>query len=62
MAFDKEETFEKHQEKFCVNSNYANIDSLNEHFGTISKGKDISIHGRPEVAQRGKRFNLDKST
>jgi hypothetical protein len=59
MYFDSEETLNRHKSKFCTNSKYASLDSLEMQFQKMQEGKDISLYGRPKIAEKGLTFNLD---
>ena len=59
MGFNSREALQNHQNKFCINSKYANLDSLTNHFEELTKGRDISMYGRPHVAKEGKVYNFN---
>lgn len=59
MYFDNEEALARHKTKFCTNSKYASLDSLEMQFQKMQEGRDISLYGRSKIVEKGLTFNLD---
>lgn len=59
--FDKETDLRNHKAKFCINSKYGDIESIDKNFGNASKNRDISLYGKMSLAMQGKGFDFDNS-